>query len=321
MDGTLTSFNMLVEKRYPLIKEMLQKMLNWKLEAEAESTMAFELLKFIKECRTPRNHNDKNREGSRRSMPIETTTSNALISCDGLGGYDWSDQEKEGPTNYALMAYSSSSSDSKVSNDSTYSKSCLKTVEVLKSQYEQLLKRFEKFELMVIAYKTVPPPLIGNFMPPKPDLSFTGLEEFTSEPVVIKSVVESEGVVKTAEERINVVEEVANIIDVAKSVSVVGENINVVEETVSAASEIPTVTTADELTLAQALAELKSARPPTQGISFREPIPVVGKEKPMKKQEQMRIDEELAFKLQAEEEKEERLAREKAQQIEESNIA
>ncbi|GJT66559.1 ribonuclease H-like domain-containing protein [Tanacetum coccineum] len=37
-----------VEKRYPLIKEMLQKMLNWKLEAEAESTMAFELLKFIK---------------------------------------------------------------------------------------------------------------------------------------------------------------------------------------------------------------------------------------------------------------------------------
>ncbi|GKB82809.1 hypothetical protein Tco_0949704, partial [Tanacetum coccineum] len=41
-------FNMLVEKRYPLIKEMLQKMLNWKLEAKAESTMAFELLKFIK---------------------------------------------------------------------------------------------------------------------------------------------------------------------------------------------------------------------------------------------------------------------------------
>nr|GEV10557.1 reverse transcriptase domain-containing protein [Tanacetum cinerariifolium] len=36
---------MLVEKRYPLIKEMLKKMLNWKLEAEAESTMAFELLK------------------------------------------------------------------------------------------------------------------------------------------------------------------------------------------------------------------------------------------------------------------------------------
>ncbi|GJY57863.1 retrovirus-related pol polyprotein from transposon TNT 1-94 [Tanacetum coccineum] len=33
--------------------------------------------------------------------------------------------------------------------------------------------------------------LIGNFMPLKPDLSFTGLEEFTSEHVVIKSVVEN----------------------------------------------------------------------------------------------------------------------------------
>ncbi|GKF20881.1 hypothetical protein Tco_0069519, partial [Tanacetum coccineum] len=34
-------------------------------------------------------------------------------------------------------------------------------------------------------------PYIGNFMPPKPDLSFSGLEEFTSEPVVIKPVVEN----------------------------------------------------------------------------------------------------------------------------------
>ncbi|GJT24366.1 hypothetical protein Tco_0894303 [Tanacetum coccineum] len=55
---------------------------------------------------------DKSKESSRRSVPVETTTSNALISCDGLGGYDWSDHAEEGPTNYALMAYSSSSSDS-----------------------------------------------------------------------------------------------------------------------------------------------------------------------------------------------------------------
>ncbi|GJT58083.1 hypothetical protein Tco_0993137 [Tanacetum coccineum] len=77
-----------------------------------------------------------------------TTTSNALVSCDGIG-YDWSDQAEEGPTNYALMAYSSLSSDYEVSNDSTCSKYCLETVEVLKSQYDQLLKRFEKSELMV----------------------------------------------------------------------------------------------------------------------------------------------------------------------------
>ncbi|GKB13595.1 hypothetical protein Tco_0847518, partial [Tanacetum coccineum] len=37
-------------------------------------------------------------------------TSIALVSCDGLGGYDWSDHAEEVP-NYALMAYSFSSSD------------------------------------------------------------------------------------------------------------------------------------------------------------------------------------------------------------------
>ncbi|GJU08740.1 hypothetical protein Tco_1125170 [Tanacetum coccineum] len=190
---------------------------------------------FARECRVPRNQDNKNRESSRRSVSVETTTYNALISCDSLGGYDWSDHAKEGPTIYALMAYSSSSSNSKVSNDSTCSKSCLETVEVFKSQYKQLLKFFKKSELMVVAYKTslqsveerlkfykknefvyvekinglkwdiqivdnckkglgcnvVPPPLIRNFIPLKPDLSFTGLEEFTNEPVVIKPVVEN----------------------------------------------------------------------------------------------------------------------------------
>ncbi|GKE66753.1 hypothetical protein Tco_1520914, partial [Tanacetum coccineum] len=47
-----------------------------------------------------------------------------LVSCDGLGGYDWSDQAEEGP-NYALMAFSSSNSNSEVSNDSI----CLESVE------------------------------------------------------------------------------------------------------------------------------------------------------------------------------------------------
>ncbi|GJX75972.1 retrovirus-related pol polyprotein from transposon TNT 1-94 [Tanacetum coccineum] len=44
---------------------------------------------FVKECRTPINQESKNREIIRRSVPMETTTSNALISCDGLGlGYN-----------------------------------------------------------------------------------------------------------------------------------------------------------------------------------------------------------------------------------------
>ncbi|GJY57116.1 ribonuclease H-like domain-containing protein [Tanacetum coccineum] len=181
---------------------------------------------------------------------------------------------QEGP-NYALMAFSSSSSDSEVSNDSICLKSCLKTIESLKSQNDQLLKDLKKSELMVLGYKTglelveeklkvykanksiylqdikglkfeihideiairelrkkleivqkekdgiqlnvdkfehaskslnkliecqivdnckkglgyenynaVPPPYTGNFMPPTPDLSFIGLDEFVNEPVV-----------------------------------------------------------------------------------------------------------------------------------------
>ncbi|GKA42940.1 hypothetical protein Tco_0735600 [Tanacetum coccineum] len=88
-----------------------------------------------------------------KSVPAETSTSIALMPCDGLGGYDQSDQAEVGP-NYALMAFSSSSPDSEVSNGSIYSKSCLETIELLKSQNDQLLKDLTKTELMVLGYKT-----------------------------------------------------------------------------------------------------------------------------------------------------------------------
>ncbi|GJU01452.1 putative ribonuclease H-like domain-containing protein [Tanacetum coccineum] len=114
---------------------------------------------FAKECRAPRNQNNRNMESSRRSVPVETVTSNALISCDGLGGYDWSDQAKERPTNYALMAYSSLSSDFEIVDN--YKKG--------------------------LGYNIVPPPYTRKFMPPTPDLPFTSLEEFTSESVVKNS--------------------------------------------------------------------------------------------------------------------------------------
>ncbi|GKC25202.1 putative ribonuclease H-like domain-containing protein [Tanacetum coccineum] len=66
---------------------------------------------FAKECKAPRNQDYKNKESTRRHVHVETSTSTALVSCNGIGGYDWSDQAEEGP-NYALMDYSSSSSDS-----------------------------------------------------------------------------------------------------------------------------------------------------------------------------------------------------------------
>ncbi|GJT30346.1 putative reverse transcriptase domain-containing protein [Tanacetum coccineum] len=85
---------------------------------------------------------------------MEISTSSALVSCDGLGGYEWSDQAEEGP-NYALMAFSSLNPGSEVSNDSICSKSYLETVELLKSQNDQLLKVLKKYELMVLGEITI----------------------------------------------------------------------------------------------------------------------------------------------------------------------
>nr|GEU35106.1 retrovirus-related Pol polyprotein from transposon TNT 1-94 [Tanacetum cinerariifolium] len=147
---------------------------------------------FARECRAPWNQENRNRESSRRSVPVETPTSSALESCDGLGVYDWSDQPEEGPTNFALMAYSFTSFKSEVSSDSNCSSSCLENVKILKEQNEQLLKDLRTSKINAIAYKT------GNFMPHKPYLSFSGLEEFVNEPIVSEPTVKKH-VVKTSE--------------------------------------------------------------------------------------------------------------------------
>nr|GEV11067.1 ribonuclease H-like domain-containing protein [Tanacetum cinerariifolium] len=59
--------------------------------------------------RAPRSQDTKHKESTRRIVPVRTPASTALVSCDGLGGYDWSDQAEEGLTNFSLMAYSSTS--------------------------------------------------------------------------------------------------------------------------------------------------------------------------------------------------------------------
>ncbi|GKF81952.1 ribonuclease H-like domain-containing protein, partial [Tanacetum coccineum] len=108
---------------------------------------------FVKEYRALRNQENKNRENTRKVVPVETTTPNALVSCDG-SGYDWSNQVEEGPTNFPLMAYSSTSSNSKVSTNSNCSSSYLENVKILKEQNEQLLKDLRTSKLNAIAYKT-----------------------------------------------------------------------------------------------------------------------------------------------------------------------
>ncbi|GJT18319.1 hypothetical protein Tco_0877025 [Tanacetum coccineum] len=97
-------------------------------------------------------------EPTRRTIPVEETTSNALVSqCDGFG-YDWSDQAEEGPANFALMAYSSTrsstSTNSEVSNDSNCCSSWLECVKNLKEQNEQLVKDLRTARISVVSYKS-----------------------------------------------------------------------------------------------------------------------------------------------------------------------
>nr|GEW32650.1 hypothetical protein [Tanacetum cinerariifolium] len=166
---------------------------------------------FARKCRSPK---DTRRNGAaepqRRNVPVETSTSNALVSqCDGVGIYDWSFQADEEPTNYALMAFLSLSSFS--DNEAiSCSKACTKTYATLQSHYDKLTEDCRKSPFDVISYQTglefvearllvyqqnesilkktlnylnlkyqsgngyhvVPPPYIGTFMLPKPDLVF-----------------------------------------------------------------------------------------------------------------------------------------------------
>ncbi|GJV74061.1 hypothetical protein Tco_1494056 [Tanacetum coccineum] len=57
------------------------------------------------------NQDNKNKKKLKKECACGKNLHHTLVSCDGLGGYDWSDQAEEGP-NYAPMAYSFSSFDS-----------------------------------------------------------------------------------------------------------------------------------------------------------------------------------------------------------------
>ncbi|GJT67317.1 hypothetical protein Tco_1018797 [Tanacetum coccineum] len=109
------------------------------------------------------------------------------------------------------------------------------------------------------------------------DEDMFGVNDFDGDEVIVDNV----DVIKTAKETRSVVEEVNAVIEKAKLPSAAEETVNVVATKVSTASTFPvsaattttttTIITNDEINLAKALAKLKSAKLPTQGIAFRKP--------------------------------------------------
>ncbi|GJY15385.1 ribonuclease H-like domain-containing protein [Tanacetum coccineum] len=180
-----------------------------------------------KESRAPKNQDSRNWEPTKRTVPVEETTSNALVSqCNGFG-YDWNDQAEEGPTNFALMAYTSSSSlssdnelrkkfekDEKERDDlkltlEKFENSSKNLRKLLDSQVSDRFKTGVGYDSQVFdsqvndkyktreGYHVVPPPYTGNFIPPKPDLVLADKDEYvfsksvTSVPAVTTSEVKT----------------------------------------------------------------------------------------------------------------------------------
>nr|GEX77688.1 putative ribonuclease H-like domain-containing protein [Tanacetum cinerariifolium] len=108
---------------------------------------------FARECRSPRD--TRNKDTQRRSVPVETSTSNALVSqCDGVSSYDWSFQADKEPTNYALMAFTSSSSSSFDNEVAPHFKACSKAYATLQLHYDKLTVDFRKPQFDVLSYKS-----------------------------------------------------------------------------------------------------------------------------------------------------------------------
>nr|GEU84069.1 hypothetical protein [Tanacetum cinerariifolium] len=126
---------------------------------------------FARECRSPK---DSRRFGDtepqRRTVPVENSTSNALVSqCNGIWCYDWSYQAEEEPANFALMAITSSSSSSDNETNEKHGLGYFSSDSDCESlSPSSLSNRIQPSG----GYHVVPPLITGTFMPPKPNLVF-----------------------------------------------------------------------------------------------------------------------------------------------------
>ncbi|GKC47308.1 hypothetical protein Tco_1065030 [Tanacetum coccineum] len=113
----------------------------------------------------------------------------------------------------------------------------------------------------------------------------------------------------------NVDEEMFDV-NILDEVSAAGNVVSTAGDATNVSAATTTTDDDGEITLAQALIEMKSAKPKDKGKGI-----LIEPENPMKKKDLIRLDEEVALKLQAEFDKEERLAREKVKKEKEANIA
>ncbi|GJW24614.1 ribonuclease H-like domain-containing protein [Tanacetum coccineum] len=166
-DATVYAFLANQPNRSQLVHEDLEQIheddleemdLKWQLalltgydKSKVECFNCHKMGHFARECRGHRNQDTKNmnQDSYRRTINVEETSSKAMVAIDGAG-FDWSyTADDEVPTNMALMAFS----DSKVHNDKTCSKTCLKSFKTLKTQLDDLRIELNKSEFNLATYK------------------------------------------------------------------------------------------------------------------------------------------------------------------------
>nr|GEY12874.1 hypothetical protein [Tanacetum cinerariifolium] len=194
---------------------------------------------FARECRSPRSQDRGKRESYKKNPNVEEPAPKTMIAINGIG-WDWSymvEEDKalknhafvankeEVPTEYALMAKSSSSSDNEVYDHSFCSKSCRKNTENLNTKTSKLNEELSDCETELYNYKrgsqkldkdmkgvgfneycAVSPPPAQVYSPSKKGLSWVGLSEFVDDTVTdysrtTPSIDVSKSVSKEHEER------------------------------------------------------------------------------------------------------------------------
>nr|GEV57550.1 hypothetical protein [Tanacetum cinerariifolium] len=142
---------------------------------------------FARECRVPKNQDNRGREYGRKTVPVENPTENALITQDGIGGSESEDKvlaeytknlekaEKERDelklTLEKLQNSSKSLNNLLASQVSDKSKAGLGYNEITPDSFDNSSEILEKQENgSDKGYHEVPSPFTGNYMPPKRDL-------------------------------------------------------------------------------------------------------------------------------------------------------
>nr|GEX07371.1 putative ribonuclease H-like domain-containing protein [Tanacetum cinerariifolium] len=110
---------------------------------------------FARECKAPKNQGNRNKDAPTRNAPVDTSTTNALVVQDGIGGYDWSFQAKKELINFALMSYTSQGSLSSSSSDSEESDSKDENVFKPKEVKKTIKPSLEKTEFVNARNTTV----------------------------------------------------------------------------------------------------------------------------------------------------------------------